>query len=237
MRIMKRFVVAGFACASIVCAMVAFAQDDLDNLLNDLESDGKKSASASAETKPAVEEKKAEEAPAPEAEAAPAAAPAPAVEEKKEEVAPAPKAEAVPAAAPAPAAEEKKEEVAVAAPAEADAAPKQTGLLDNLASVPGEKKGAEAPASAPAVASAAPSAAELVAAAADPADPNAALVSDLMAAEALRREAMDKQAFRELTDARAAMSKRDWDTSYKKYGLALKNLNDRADSVALRKEC
>ena len=44
MRITKRFLIAGFACASVVCAMVAFAQDDLDNLLNDLESDGKKTA-------------------------------------------------------------------------------------------------------------------------------------------------------------------------------------------------
>ena len=64
MRIMKRLLVSGFACASIVCAMVALAQDDLDNLLNDLESEGKNKASAQAEAKPAAEEKKESEAPA-----------------------------------------------------------------------------------------------------------------------------------------------------------------------------
>ena len=44
MRIMKRALVSGFACAAVACAMVSFAQDDLDSLLSDLESDGKKKA-------------------------------------------------------------------------------------------------------------------------------------------------------------------------------------------------
>ena len=70
-----------------------------------------------------------------------------------------------------------------------------------------------------------------------PPDPNAALVSDLMAAESLRREAMDVQAARELTEARQAMSVRDWDLAYRKYSLALKHLNDRADTVEFRYEC
>ena len=48
MRIMKRLLVFGCACASVACAMVAFAQDDLDNLLNALESDGKKAAAPAA---------------------------------------------------------------------------------------------------------------------------------------------------------------------------------------------
>ena len=240
MRIMKRLLVSGFACASIVCAMVAFAQDDLDNLLNDLESDGKKSASApaaapAADPAPAVEEKTEEAAaPAPEAPAA-----APVVEEKKEEVAAAPAPEA-------PAAEEKKEEVAAAAPAEAPAAaPAEAsaaqkdapGFLDNLASVPGDKKpeASAAPATVASAPAAAAPAAAPAAVAAD--DPNAVLISDLMAAEALRREAMDQQAARELTDARAAMSGRDWETAYRKYALAYKHMNDRADSAELRKEC
>ena len=252
MRIMKRLLVSGFACASIVCAMVALAQDDLDNLLNDLESEGKNKASAQAEAKPAAEEKKESEAPAepvaePAAgEQAPAAAPE-AAAEKKEEVATAaaePAAasaadEQAPAAAPeAPAAE--KKEVATAAPAAASAEEGATqkevsNFLDDLASVPGDKKAsATSEPAAPAAASDAPAP---VAAATPAADPNAVLISDLMAAEALRREAMDLQAARELTDARAAMASRDWETSYKKYALAFKHLNDRADSVELRKEC
>ena len=244
MRIMKRLLVSGFACASVVCAMVAFAQDDLDNLLNDLESDGKKASAPAAEAKPA--EVKPEAAP----EAAPAVAetPAPAAEAKPEAV-----PEAAPAVAEAPAAEAKPEAAPEAAPAvaetpapaaEAPAAPEAapavatapaenkegTNFLDDLARVPGERKAASTAAPAPAApaAAAAPTA---------PADPNAALISDLMAAESLRREAMDRQAARELTDAREAMSVRDWDTAYRKYALALKHLNDRADSVGLRREC
>ena len=52
MRIMKRAFVSGFACAVAAGAMVSFAQDDLDSLLSDLESDGKKK-SAPAAVKPA----------------------------------------------------------------------------------------------------------------------------------------------------------------------------------------
>ena len=317
MSIIKRLLAPSVVCAAVAGAMVAFAQDDLDNLLKDLESDGKKSAEAAApaaET-PQPEEKKeetsvAEPAPAaepvavaeekkdetPVAETAPAAEPV--AEEKKEETSvaePAPAAEPVvvaeekkdeaPVAEPAPAAEpvavaeEKKDEAPVAEPAPAVAEtatsekPAEKGatdaevsnFLDNLASVPGGKPAAttdapEAVAAQPAVADA-PSAVvaqpvapatpvavvaqpvapatpvAVVAQPAAPADPNAALVSDLMAAESLRREALDMQAARELTDARAAMSERDWETAYKKYSLAFKHMNDRADSVGLRREC
>ena len=280
MRIIKRFLIAGFACASAVCAMVAFAQDDLDNLLNDLESDGKKTAApAVAEAKPAEEKKEsAEEAqPAEEkkeepavAEAAPAAqSPAadeakPAEEKKDEAVAAAPAEEAKPAVAEvaSAAAEVKPAETAskvAAAPAQSTAAPAEAGasekevatFLDDLARVPGEKKSAPAAEAVPAPAAEVASAAAAAAPApvetpvpsapmvkpAAPVDPNAALISDLMAAEALRREAMDVQAARELTDAREAMSDRDWEDAYRKYSLAFKHLNDRADSVELRKEC
>ena len=261
MRIMKRLLRSGFACASIVCAMVAFAQDDLDNLLNDLESDGKKTVAAPAEAKVATEEKKEAEAPAETAaaptaaESAPAAAPEAPAEEKKEEVATA-AAEPAPVAAPEAPVEEKKEEVAaaVAEPAPA-AAPAEEGVpqkkesnsFDDMASIPGDKKPAAtsepaapapaAPASTSVAAASAAPAAPVAPVAAAPVDPNAALVSDLMAAEELRRQAMDLQASRELTDAREAMASRDWETAYKKYALALKHLNDRADSVELRKEC
>ena len=58
-----------------------------------------------------------------------------------------------------------------------------------------------------------------------------------MTAESLRREALDMQAAQELSEAREAMSARDWETAYRKYSLAFKHLNDRPDSVELRREC
>ena len=266
MSIIKRILAPSVVCAAVACAMVAFAQDDLDNLLKDLETDGKKPAAAPAAaepaaaepatTEPAATEPAAEEKKEAVAEAAPAAEPAatpavtepvaaePAAEEKKETV-----AEAAPAAEPAatpaatePVAEEKKEVVAEAAPAAEPAAapavaakPAEQGasetevasFLDDLARVPGEKKSSAAAASSAVAGSASVA----------PADPDAALVSDLMAAESLRREALDLQAARELTDARSAMAARDWETAYRKYSLAFKHMNDRADSVPLRREC
>ena len=276
MRIMKRAFVSGFACAAVACAMVSFAQDDLDSLLSDLESDGKKKAAPAvvkpaepadqpvAEAVPALEEVKPAEEPksepapvaaepapvesVPVAEAAPAAEPVAAVVEQ-----PVPVAEAAPASEPAPAVVERSAAVAEAKPAETGASEKDvTNFLDDLARVPDAAKPAEpapvvqaetAAAPAPVAEASVPVASQPVAATkaeekpALPPDPNAALVSDLMAAESLRREAMDMQAARELTDAREAMDVRDWDVAYTKYSLAFKHLNDRADTVELRREC
>ena len=274
MRIMKRAFVSGFACAAAACAMVSFAQDDLDSLLSDLESDGKKKPApavveptAEAAPAPVVEEVKPVEAvpaleevkPVEEPKSEPAAAvaePAPAVEVAKSEDAPAveaPKAEPAPAAEaePAPAAEAEPAPVAVAEAAPAEAKPAEKGasekevanFLDDLARVPGEAKPEPAVAKEPEAptpeVAAAPVKAEpkVEVKPALPPDPNAALVSDLMAAESLRREAMDAQAARELSDARDAMSSRDWDLAHRKYSLAFKHLNDRADTVELRREC
>ena len=97
----NKFVVLGAACASL--AMVVFAQDDLDNLLQELGADSKKPA-AQAAPKAAADEKSA--APAAEAPAAPEvkvpdAPPAPTAEKPAEEK---PAAPAVAEAAPAPAA-------------------------------------------------------------------------------------------------------------------------------------
>ena len=58
-----------------------------------------------------------------------------------------------------------------------------------------------------------------------------------MATEKLRREALDMQASREMDAAREAMASRDWESAYRRYRLALANLNDRADSADLRREC
>ena len=258
----KRLVVPGMVCAAMAGAMVAFAQDDLDNLLKDLESNGAKPAAAETkkepanvpapavadevvekkEETPAAEEKKVEE---PVAEAAPASA----AEEKKPEetvaeAAPAagekagePKAEAATeaVAVKVEAKEEKKPveaEAAVAAkPAEKGASEAEVAnFLDDLARVPGDGKKAANAAPAPAKAA-------VAVVVAKPADPDAELISDLMATESLRREAMDAQAKREVMAARDAMSGRDWDTAYRKYSLAFKHLSDRADSVEFRREC
>ncbi len=266
----KSLVVPGVVCAAVAGAMVAFAQDDLDSLLKDLESDGGAKPAAAAAAKPApaapaaaepeipaAAEKKAE---APAAESAPAvvAEPAPAVEEKRE-AAPAAVAAAEPvvaeeskAAEPAAAESKAAEPAEEAAPAVAAKAPaaeskpaaaeekgaseaEVASFLEDLARVPGD--GAKA---APAK-DAAPARAATVSVAVVkkpvPADPDAALVSELMATEALRREAIDRQARREVEDAREAMSDRDWETAYRKYSLAFKHLSDRADSVEIRREC
>ena len=226
MSIIKRILAPSVVCAAVACAMVAFAQDDLDNLLKDLESDGNKPAAEKAPAAPAA----AETAPAAEPVAAPAAAePAPAATETAptaEPVAAPAAAEPAPAATEtAPTAETKTETVAETAPAAAEPAPAATEAAP-AAETKTETVAEQSPAPAPA----APAAAE-------PVDPNAALVSDLMAAESLRREALDHQAAQELSDARTAMAARDWETAYRKYSLASKHMNDRADWAELRREC
>ena len=157
----NKFVTLGVACASL--AMVVFAQDDLDNLLQELGADKKPAAQEApkAEEKPA--EPKADEKPAepaapevkvPEAPPAPAAeapAPAPAAEEKKPEAKP---AEEKPAE-PAPAVEAKPAEEKPAEPAPAvEAKPAEEKPAEPAPAVeakPAEEKPAEpAPAEAPA---------------------------------------------------------------------------------------
>ena len=72
---------------------------------------------------------------------------------------------------------------------------------------------------------------------ADPVNPDAALISDLVATETLRRQALDAQAKKELGVARAAMEARDWETAFKQYRFALAHLSDREDAAQWRKEC
>ncbi len=262
----NRFFVLGAALAML--ATVGVAQDDLDNLLNDLE--GEKKPAAKAEPAPApaaaeapaeapAAEKKEEEAPAPAAEPAPAApaaaeaAPAPAAEPAPV-AAPAPATEPAPAvaeAAPAPAAEKKEEETP--APAAVEPAPVAVEPAPAVAETAPAPAAEPAPAvapvvpapaaepAAPAVAEAAPapaaSAPAASAPAAEPPSPEAELISDLVAAEKLRRQSLDMQASREVTAAREAMAARDWEAAYAKYRLAFVHMNDRADSAELRQEC
>ncbi len=141
-------------------------------------------------------------------------------------------AEVKPVVAEKKAAEEAKPVVAEAKPIEA---PKPV--------VAGKVKPAEA---APKAAEKAPDLSDLVVAEkkpvvaakpAEPPHPEAELISDLVTTETLRRNALDKQASKELGVARAAMEARDWDTAYKQYRLALNHMNGREDSAGLRKEC
>ena len=59
----------------------------------------------------------------------------------------------------------------------------------------------------------------------------------MAATETLRREALDKQAAKEISEARASMEAHDYDSATRLYSRALHHLNDRPDSAALRKEC
>ena len=51
------------------------------------------------------------------------------------------------------------------------------------------------------------------------------------------RRALDIKANEEISVARAAMDRKDWDTAYRKYSLAAKHLSDNKDTITLRKEC
>ena len=236
MRTKKIIAVACAVCASLALGTGVFAQDDLDNLLNDLEGDVKKKPAEAkpAAPAPAPEAKPAEAkpaAPAPAPEAKPAeekpAAPAPAVEEKPAEEKPA-------EPAPEPAPEEKPAEEKPAAPAPAD---EVDNLLAPAVPTPAEAKPAE-PAPAPEVK---PVEKETVAVQpatpAKPATEEEKLLSDIEATEELRRDSLKEHALGELKEARAALERRDWDLAYTKFSLANTGLKVDAQTAPFCKEC
>ena len=238
MRAKKTFAALSAACFSLVVATSVVAQDDLNDLLDlDAKPAAKKAAPAPTEEKPETDVKEAEKP----AEAAKPAIEKPAEEESKpaEEKAKPAVAESKPAEEPA--AEKPAEEPAAEKPAEEEAKPavaetKPVGAsvsLDDLMVTPATKPAEE---DKPAVAETKPTVAA-VKPVEEPAHPEAALISDLVATETLRRQALDAQASKELGVARAAMEARDWETAYKQYRLANAHMNDREDSAALRKEC
>ena len=145
MRAIKIFATVCAVCVSFALATSVFAQDDLDNLLNDLEGDQQK--------KPAEAPKPAAEKPAPAAEAKPAEAkPAPAAEAKPAEEKPVPAAEVKPAEEkPAPVAEAKPAEEKPAEPAPvaeakpAEAKPAEVPLTELTPAVPAPDKEKAAP--------------------------------------------------------------------------------------------
>ena len=209
MKNLKKLTAYGAVVAFAAVGSLAFAQDDLDDLLKDLEGDttaeetkaGAKEAAeeavaeVKAEVKEAVEEAKEEVKEA--------------VAEAKEEV-----AEAV-----APAEEAKAEEAAPAEEEKAEeAAPAEEGKAEETAPAEEEKAGEAAPAEAAA-------------------SPDAELLSNIRATEELRRKAYDEQAKREIIEARAAMEEMEYSEAAKHYHIALKLLNDSQNSKKYRREC
>ena len=224
-------VAMGTAMALAAVSHCAFAQDDLDDLLKDLEGEAKAAPAAKQEAA-APAAKASPAAPAAETPAKTAEAPAPAVAEAAVKVAEAP-AKVEKASAPVVDKTSAKEEaqvsavapVAVEAPAKVEQPVSEkkidevNGLVKNLA--------AEAPAPTPAQ-TAAPAA---------PVNPDAELLANIRATEKLRREALDQQARREIEEARGNMENGEFTEAVRHYGLAAKLLNDRSGSKELRREC
>ena len=256
-----KVVALGATMVLAAVGQVSYAQDDLDALLKDLDADAAKPAAKVEEKKAEVEEKAEEtaataekaETKAEETVAEAVAAPEAKVEEKKEEVAEATASatEAVAETA-APAVEtatakteavEAKEEPA----AQSKKVDEVLNLLDELAAETksaGEKKTAEVAEAAPAVEAApvaeaapAPKAEVVKAPVKRYAGPDAELIENLRVSEKLRRESLDAQAKREIVEARECMANAEYNDAVRHYGLALKLLNDRQSSAALRKEC
>ena len=205
----KKIVACGAALAMSVTTLNVSAQDDLDDLLKDLESE---TAKADA---PKAEEPAAEKAEAPQAEAV---ADAPKAEESK------PVAEAAVAA-------ESAAEETEAEPVSHDRVDDVLNLLDKLAE--------ETPKATPAAGKAegAKSAAVAVVAKPKTARPDEELLTNLATTERLRRDSLDEQAKREIFAARASMESKEFTEAVRHYGLATKFLNDSPASKALRKEC
>ena len=218
---MRNYLVLGVAMAFAIVTGLAFAQDDLDDLLKDLEADTAKPAKKAEAAAPAAAEKPVEESAKAE-EPAKEEEPAKAEEPAKEEAAPAAEEKT----------EEKAEESAKAEePAKEEAAPaaeeKTEEKAEESAKAEEPAKAEEKPAEEPAPA-AKPS---------QPSNPDSELIENIRTTEKLRREALDVQAKREITEARLAMKNEEYSEAVRHYGLALKFLNDRQSSKDFRKEC
>jgi len=237
-------VAIGTAMALAAVTQCAFAQDDLDDLLKDLDNESKAKPAAKqeapAQAVPAAEKAAPKvEAPAPAPAVKPAEAKA-AEEEVAKTVAESVKPEkeekhVVKAEAPEKPAEKPVEEAVekpVAAVQEKDAEKTVTEPVADKAKVEAaaavvKELAAEAPAK---VEEKKP---EVV----KPVDPDAELIANLSATEKLRRQALDAEASREVEEARDCMENSEYTEAVRHYGLAAKLLNDRPGSRSLRKEC
>ena len=209
-------------------------------------------APAAEEPAPAVEEP----APAAEEPAPAAEEPAPAVEE------PAPAAEEPAPAAEEPAAEEPAaEEPAAEEPAAEEPAAEEPkaddkkiddtlSLLDELEAeepVATDKAEEPAPAAEEVADTAEPAAVAEPAPAAESEESavkqrlqnrkDGGLIGEILTVEKLRREAMDTQAMREISEARAAMTSGEYAEAVRHYGIAAKLLNDSEKSKIFKAEC
>ena len=250
--------------AFIAVGGVAFAQDDLDDLLKDLESDTVETSTTAQAGEPAAEVPVAQKAEAEETPAARTDAPEP----EAEKDAPAEKTEAArevareaaaespetaPAKVQAPekiaeetAVDERKEEAPAsrqsAEPAPAVAEQKSVSskvndalnLLDELAAEDNVEDSSAVAQTGPAKQGAASAAKQTVA---RPANPDAELLANIRATEKLRRQAYDAQARREIDEARRAMSNEDYRAAVRHYGNAANLLNGRLGSADMRREC
>ena len=203
----KNLFAVSAAMAALVASQSVFAQDDLDNLLKDLESEASaKKPAAKAETAEASEPA-VETASTPAATETASAATATVTDQAAEEEK---KTEEKPAAEEKPV-EQKKVEESVA-------------TVNELQAESGEKAAEK-------------KTVEVKKAPAAAVNPDAELIANLRATETLRRVALDTQAKREIEEARACMENEEYSEAVRHYGLAAKLLNDRPGSVKLRKEC
>ena len=253
---MKKILALGAAVALVSCARLASAQDDLDALLKDLESEtpaaenaaAKPAEAAPAEAPAPAAEEPAEEAPAvsePEASASePAEEPAeeaPAASEPEASASePAEEPTDEEPAAEEPAAEESAPAAEEAAPAEEPAAEEPAPAEEPAAEEPAEEPAAEEPAEEPAAEDPAPEAEPP--AAEPPPVANAdkemeELLDNIITAETNRRVQRDVQARKEMKEARDCMKREEYLEAEKHYSTAEKLLGDISVNKELRKEC
>ena len=254
----KKILALGAAVALVSCASFVSAQDDLDALLKDLESEtpaAEAEAAKPAEAEPAPAEEAApaaEEAPAPESPEAPEAEEAPAPETPEtpeapeEEEAP---AEEAPAAEAPEAPETLEEEEAPAEEAPAAETPESPETPEEEEAPAEEAPAAETPESpetpeeeAPAEEAApeSPETPDIPAAPAQAADATKEkdeLLENIITAETNRRLQRDVQARKEMNEARLCMKTEEYLEAEKHYSTAEKLLGDIPANKALRKEC
>ncbi len=236
---LRTYVALTATIAFIALGQSMNAQDDLDDLLADLEGEAPAAAAPAAPAPAAVAE---EPAPAPAAEEPAPAAEEPAAEEPAAEE---PAAEEPAAEEPAPAAEEST--------AEDKKIDDTLNLLDELeAEEPVATDKVEEPASAAKADEPLPepvAATEVVEPVPAAESEESALkqrlknrkdgdlIGEILTVEKLRREAMDTQAMREISEARAAMTGGEYAEAVRHYGIAAKLLNDSEASKIYKAEC
>ena len=212
----KNLVVLGATVVVAALGNLAIAQDDLDELLQDLEGKDTPKAETKAAEAP-VASSDAAKAPKVEAQEEKSVETVEVKEAAKEEESAAPKEEPVAAEETAVAVEntaqeEKAEEVATT---------ENEQKAEEATEAKEENKGALAALEEPK----------------KPVSPDDEILVNIVATEQLRRKARDAQASREILQARKCMESEEYIEAVRYYGLAQKLLNDSASTKNLRKEC